>query len=63
VRFEVFIVIKIQVVFWILIPCSDVVGYQHFGGPCCMLPLCSSEVMVSYHITIWYQNPEDHSLF
>jgi hypothetical protein len=21
-------------VFWVLMSCSDVVGYQHFGGPC-----------------------------
>jgi len=30
---------KIQVmVFWIMTPCSDMAGYQHFGWPCC-LPL------------------------
>jgi len=23
------------VVFWIVTPCSDMVGYQQFGGPCC----------------------------
>jgi hypothetical protein len=23
------------VVFWIMMPYSDVIGYQHFGGPCC----------------------------
>jgi hypothetical protein len=22
--------------FWVVMPCSDVVGYQHFGGPCCL---------------------------
>jgi len=21
--------------FWDMTPCSDVVGYQHFGWPCC----------------------------
>jgi hypothetical protein len=27
-------VMKIKIaVFWVLTPCSDVVGYQHFGGP------------------------------
>jgi hypothetical protein len=30
-------VMKIQdVVFWVVMPCSDVVGYQCFGGPCCL---------------------------
>jgi len=24
------------VVFWIMTPCSDVVGYRRFGGPCCL---------------------------
>jgi hypothetical protein len=29
-------VMKIQVVvFWVVILCSDVVGYQQFGGSCC----------------------------
>jgi hypothetical protein len=23
-------------VLWVLIPCSDVVGYQRFGGPFCL---------------------------
>jgi len=28
---------KIQVaVFWVMTPCSDVVGYRRFGGPCCL---------------------------
>jgi hypothetical protein len=22
--------------FWLVTPCSDVVGYQYFGGPCCL---------------------------
>jgi len=30
-------VMKIQVVvFWVMTPCSDVVAYQCFGGPCCL---------------------------
>jgi len=29
--------VKIQVVvFWVVKPCSDVVGYQRFGCPCCL---------------------------
>jgi len=36
-RFEVFTTVKIQfVVFWLIAPCSVVVGYQSFGGPCCL---------------------------
>jgi hypothetical protein len=36
-RFEVFMEVKIQVeVFWVLKPCSVVVAYQQFGGPCCL---------------------------
>jgi len=23
-------------VYWIVVPCSDVVGYQHFVSPCCL---------------------------
>jgi len=23
-------------VFWVLMPCVVSVGYQHFGGPCCL---------------------------
>jgi hypothetical protein len=29
--------VKIQInVFWVVTPCSVVVGYQGFGGPCCL---------------------------
>jgi len=28
--------LKIQIVFWVVTPCSDVVGYQRYGGPCCL---------------------------
>jgi len=35
-RFEVFMLMRIQgMVFWILM-CSDMVGYQCLGGPCCL---------------------------
>jgi hypothetical protein len=37
VRLEVLTEMKIHVtVYWILTQCSEVVGYQCFGGPCCM---------------------------
>jgi hypothetical protein len=36
-RFEVLVVVKIQVKFFcVVIICSVVVGYQHFRGPCCI---------------------------
>jgi len=27
---------QFQVIFWVVTPCSDVVGYQCFGRPCCL---------------------------
>jgi len=33
-RAEVLTVMKIQVIFWIEMPCIDVVGYQRFEGSC-----------------------------
>jgi len=36
-RFEIFTAMKIQVVIlWVMTPCSDVAGYQCFGGNCCL---------------------------
>jgi hypothetical protein len=35
VRFEVSMTMKIQIeVFWVVMPCSVVVGYKYFKGPC-----------------------------
>jgi hypothetical protein len=40
VRFEVFTAVKTEVViFWVVMLCSMVVGYQCFGGLCCCLSL------------------------
>jgi len=37
VRSEVYMAMNIQaMVFWVVIPCSNVVGYHHFGGPSCL---------------------------
>jgi hypothetical protein len=63
--------VKIQVkVFWIGIPCSVVVEYQCFGGPCCLLlqgevkmgTVLSSETLVFNNIT-WYHSPEDLNFY
>jgi hypothetical protein len=36
-RFKAFTAVKMQVeVFWVVMPCSDVVGYQRFIDPCCL---------------------------
>jgi len=36
-RFDVFAAVKIQVgALWFIAPCSVAVGYQGFGGPCCL---------------------------
>jgi hypothetical protein len=49
-RFEVFTAVKIQiVVFWVVTPYSDVVGYQHFGGP---YSLHLRGDVISCHITV-----------
>jgi hypothetical protein len=37
VRFEFLMVVKNQVEFlWVVMPCSVVVRYHHFRGPCCL---------------------------
>jgi hypothetical protein len=36
-RCEVLVVVRIQVEFFCIVkPCSVMVGYQHFRGPCCL---------------------------
>jgi len=43
--------------FWIVKRCSVVVGYQRFGGPCCLHLQC--ETLVSYHNITRRHNPEE----
>jgi hypothetical protein len=40
--------------FWVVTPCSVVVGYQRFGGPCCLH--LQGEV-ISYHNAARCHNP------
>jgi hypothetical protein len=66
-RFEIFKVVKIHVkVFWVMTPCSDVVGYQHFRGPCCLhlnsLHPDDEDSKVLQNVGILQHNPEDLNL-
>jgi len=67
--FEAFTAVMFQAeVFWVVMPCSIVVGYQRFGGPCCLLlqgemkAVWTSETLVSYPNTIRHHNPEELDL-
>jgi len=64
--------VKIQVeVFWVVTLCIDAIGYQCFGGPCClhlhldfdltlnMEAAWSSKMLVSSCRKAWCNNPED----
>jgi hypothetical protein len=57
VRFEVFVVVKIQVeVLWVVVLCRVVVGSQNFGGFCC---LClQTKIMEHHHWHIQLYYPE-----
>jgi hypothetical protein len=58
VRFKVFTAVKIQVkVFWVVTPCSVVVGY-HFTLK--METAKSSKTLVSYNNITWHYNPDDN---
>jgi hypothetical protein len=48
-RFLVFTAIKIDV-FWVVTPCSDVVGYQHFKGHWCFY--LQGEVIEAWEVDI-----------
>jgi hypothetical protein len=43
--------VKLQFkIFWVVTPCNVAVGYQCFGGPCCLhLHLSSNDTVLSLH--------------
>jgi hypothetical protein len=46
-RLEVFTAMEINiVVFWVVTTCGDLVGYQRFGGPCCLHLILKTNVGV-----------------
>jgi hypothetical protein len=58
--FEAFTGVMFQVeVFWVVTPCSVVVGYQNFRSPWCLhlQGEVYDKTLVSYH------NTEDHNLY
>jgi hypothetical protein len=67
-RYDVFTAVKIEVeFFWLVTLCNVVLGYQRFGGPCCLHlqgeeVAWTSEMLVSYHITTRHYNPEELDL-
>jgi hypothetical protein len=52
-------------IFWFMMSCSNVAGYQCFRGPCCldlmlkMEAAMSSKMMASHHITTRHQYPKN----
>jgi hypothetical protein len=59
-KVELLMVVKIEfMVFWFLMLCSVVVGYQCFAG-LKMEAAWSSETLESNHHTTWCNNPESY---
>jgi hypothetical protein len=52
----VFTAVKIQVAFWVVTPCSVVVGYQRFGGPYC-LHLQGDKLLYFQVMAFWVVTP------
>jgi hypothetical protein len=52
-------VVKIQVIFWVVMPYSVVVEYQCYRGPSGQEAARSPKTVVSYCNTTWCHNPED----
>jgi len=60
---KVFMVMKIQVVVWVVTPHSVVVGYQRLWGPCCLHftlkvaqqspPKCWYSITLLHSVTTW----------
>jgi len=53
--FEVFTERKNQIaVSCVVTPCSDVVGHQCFGGPCCLHLHCTVKMEAAWSSKRWY---------